>query len=94
MPRFLKPSAYCVILFVNTLLFDFLFTEETRDGQNAEEGEVVANGEDNTSAPSLRPDNLTPNQLIQFDVTPAFYLEHLPNGLHSENLNTKFCSIL
>ncbi|XP_056591473.1 guanylate cyclase soluble subunit beta-2 [Triplophysa dalaica] len=68
--------------------------EETRDGQNAEEGEVVVNGENNTSAPSLRPDNLTPNQLIQFDVTPAFYLEHLPNGLHSENLNTKFCAIL
>lgn len=81
--------------------FDFLFTEqtpeETHDVQNAEE-EVVVNGKDNTSSPSLRPGSLTPNQLIQFDITPAYDsdsdLRHLHNGLHSENLNTKFCSIL
>lgn len=67
--------------------------EDAHDVQNTEEKEVVVN---ETSSPSLLPDNLTPDQLIQFDITPAYDsdLTHLHNGLHGENLNTKICSIL
>ncbi|XP_051957076.1 guanylate cyclase soluble subunit beta-2 [Xyrauchen texanus] len=69
--------------------------EET-NGAQKEEKEVM-NGNNNTS-PSLHPGNISPNSLIKFDVTPAYDshsdLKHLHNGLHSESLSTKFCSIL
>ncbi|XP_065097208.1 guanylate cyclase soluble subunit beta-2 [Paramisgurnus dabryanus] len=72
-------------------------TSETNSVQNVEMKEV-ANGTNNTSSPSLHPNNISSDQLIRFDITPAYDshsdLRHPYNGLHSDNLGTKFCSIL
>ncbi|XP_067287600.1 guanylate cyclase soluble subunit beta-2 isoform X2 [Pseudorasbora parva] len=47
---------------------------------------------------SLLSGNISPDHLIQFDVTPAYDsptdFKHLHNGLHSDRINTKLCLIL
>uniref|UniRef100_A0A8C1J8E3 guanylate cyclase n=1 Tax=Cyprinus carpio TaxID=7962 RepID=A0A8C1J8E3_CYPCA len=74
--------------------------EDTDRGQKEEEKkeEEVEKWKNHTSSPSLCPGKTSPDHLIQFDVTPAYEsptdFKHPHNGLHSESISTKFCSIL
>lgn len=77
-------------------------TEESHEDANYvqkedKKMEEVENEKSNASS-SLQSGKISPDHLIQFDVTPAYDIptdfKHLHNGLHSDSINTKFCSIL
>ncbi|KAK7127660.1 hypothetical protein R3I93_020290 [Phoxinus phoxinus] len=65
--------------------------------EDKEMEEEVENEKSNASS-SLQSGKISPDRLIQFDVTPAYDspadFKHLNNALHSDSINTKFCSIL
>jgi len=79
-------------------------TEESKEDANCVQQEdkkveeKVENEKSHASSSSLQADKISPDYLIQFDVTPAYDIptdfKHLHNGLHSDGINTKFCSIL
>lgn len=83
-----------MILF-ETIICTELSPEDTDDRQKEEE---VDNQKNPPSSPSLCPGKISPDHLIQFDVTPAYEsptdFKHLHNGLHSDGMSTKLCSIL
>ncbi|XP_059393334.1 guanylate cyclase soluble subunit beta-2 [Carassius carassius] len=74
--------------------------EDTDRRQKEEEKkeEEVENWKNRTSSPSVCPGQISPDHLIQFDVTPAYEsptdFKHPRNGHHSDSISTKFCSIL
>ncbi|XP_043107603.1 guanylate cyclase soluble subunit beta-2 [Puntigrus tetrazona] len=74
--------------------------ETADDGKKEEEKkeEEVEHQNNHISSPSPCPGQISPDHLIQFDVTPAYEspadFKHLHNGLHSDSISTKFCSIL
>ncbi|XP_016345432.1 guanylate cyclase soluble subunit beta-2 [Sinocyclocheilus anshuiensis] len=100
----LSPFTYshCIYIydFVETIICTEVSPEDTDGGQKEEEKkeEEVENPKNHISSPSLCPGKISPDHLIQFDVTPAYEsptdFKHLHNGLHSDSISTKFCSIL
>lgn len=85
------------------LFFKLSFAEESHEDANyvqKEDTKMVEKVENEKShaSSSLQSGKISPDRLIQFDVTPAYDnptdFRHLHNGLHSDSINTKFCSIL